>query len=170
MALAMVEHVLAYEKDGNGLAYPFSLPAVDFYRRCPEAGVKARNAILARAKRSISSPLISRLEDILRLLKPPPIVLGRLQTGFEALCVRWTWFQRIRTALWYRNGPIPLSTTISLSDKDLETANIPPLSSGGAVECLGCKRAASSPARRAGMPPASTIWPGGQIGKRTHIP
>jgi hypothetical protein len=124
LTLAVTEHVLAYEKDGKGLAYPFSLPMVDFYRRCLEAGVKTRNAILARAKRNISSPFLSRLEDILRLLKPPPIVLGRLQTDFEALCVRWTWFQRIRTALRYRNGPIPLSTKVSLSDKDLEKGRI----------------------------------------------
>lgn len=120
LALAIAEHVLAYEKDGKGLAYPFSLPMVDFYQRCMEAGVKVRKAILTRARRNVSSPFLSRLEDILRLLKPPPIVLGRLQTEYESLCARWTWFQRIRTALRYRNGPIPLSTKISLSDKDLE--------------------------------------------------
>lgn|GEM_PF-2497390 len=119
-ALAVVEHILAYEKDGKGLAYPFSLPAVDFYRRCLEAGMTVRKAILARARGNVSSPNLSRVENILRRLKPPPIVLGRLQTDFEDLCVRWKWFQGIRAALRYRNGPIPLSTKINLSDKDLE--------------------------------------------------
>ena len=120
LALAIAKYVLTYEKDGNGLAYPFSLPAVDFYRRCMEAGVKTRKGILARSKRNISSPFLSRLEGILHMLSPPPAVLGRLQTDFDALCVRWAWFQRIRVALRYRNGPIPLSTRISLSDRDLE--------------------------------------------------
>ena len=120
LALAITEHVLAYEKDGKGLAFPFSLSAVDFYRRCIEAKMKVRKSILARAKKNISSRFLSRLEDIFRLLMPPPIVLGRLQTDFEDLCVRWTWFQRIRIALRYRNGPIPLSTKVRLSDKDLE--------------------------------------------------
>jgi hypothetical protein len=120
LTLAIAEYVLAYEKDGNGLAYPFSLPAVDFYRRCVEAKERTRKAILARSKRNMSSKLLCRLEEILNRLSPPPAVLGRLQTDFEALCVRWTWFQRIRIALRYRNGPIPLSTTIRLSDKDLE--------------------------------------------------
>lgn len=120
LTLAIAVYVLDYEKDGNGIPYPFSLPAVDFYRRCFEARERTRNAIRARAKKNMSSKLLCRLEGILNRLSPPPAVLGRLQTDFDALCVRWTWFQRIRVALRYRNGPIPLSTTIRLSDKDLE--------------------------------------------------
>jgi hypothetical protein len=120
LTLAIAVHALEYEKDGNGLPYPFSLPAVDFYQRCHEAGERTRNAIRARANRNMSSKLLCRLEGILDRLNPPPAVLGRLKTDFDALCERWTWFQRIRVALRYRNGPIPLSTTIRLSDKDLE--------------------------------------------------
>ena len=120
LTLAIAVYVLDFEKDGNGLPYPFSLPAVDFYQRCHEAGERTRNAIRARANRNMSSKLLCRLEGILDRLSPPPAVLGRLHTDFEALCVRWAWFQRIRIALRYRNGPIPLSTTIRLSDKDLE--------------------------------------------------
>jgi len=120
MTLSIADYILAYEKDGKGLAYPFSLPMVDFYRRCAEAGMKVRKAILARARKNVYSPSLSRLENSLRLLKPPPIVLGRLQADFDDLCVRWAWFQRIRWALRYRNGPIPLSTHVMLSDKDLE--------------------------------------------------
>ncbi|MEW5936324.1 MAG: hypothetical protein AB1665_00700 [Candidatus Thermoplasmatota archaeon] len=43
-----------------------------------------------------------------------------MHSDFEALKIRWSWFQRVRKALRYRNGPIPLSTRISLSEKDLE--------------------------------------------------
>lgn len=120
LTLAIAVYVLDYKKDGNGLPYPFSLPAADFYRRCIEARERTRNAIRARANRNMSSKLLCRLEGILDRLSPPPAVLGRLKTDFDALCERWTWFQRIRMALRYRNGPIPLSTTIRLSDKDLE--------------------------------------------------
>ena len=120
LALGIAGYVLAYRKDGKGLSYPFSLPMVDFYRRCGETGTMVRKAILSRARKNISSPNLSRLENALRRLKPPPAVLGRLQADFENLEARWAWFQRVRRALRYRNGPIPLSTHVKLSDNDLE--------------------------------------------------
>jgi len=120
MALAVVERILAYRRDAKGLAYPFSLPAVDFYRRCDQAGVNVRTAILDRAKKNLCSPMLSHVEDALNLLKPPPAVIGRLQSDYEALVQRWQWFNRIRRVLRYRNGPIPLSTRITLSERNLE--------------------------------------------------
>jgi len=120
VTLRLIEHILSYDKDGEGLAYPFSLPAVYFYRRCLESADRARQMILARAKRNEFSPLLGILEDILKRLQPPPAVLGRLRTDFDDLQIRWKWFQRVRVALRYRNGPIPLSTEIKLSDKELE--------------------------------------------------
>jgi hypothetical protein len=89
-------------------------------RRGEEAPAKAREAILANAGRNSSSPALSRLENALRLLRPPPIVRGRLQSDFDALEERWRWFERVRRALRYRNGPIPMSTQSRLSDRDLE--------------------------------------------------
>ncbi|HKZ27888.1 MAG TPA: transposase [Rubrobacteraceae bacterium] len=120
LALELVEHILSYAREGKGLAYPLSLPAVSFYRRCEEASARVRKEILARAKANKQSVFLSSLEDILRLLKPPPIVLGRLNAEFHALEERWRWFERVRRALRYRNGPIPLSTQVKLSEKDLE--------------------------------------------------
>ncbi|HLF07351.1 MAG TPA: transposase [Thermoplasmata archaeon] len=120
LALELVEHILSYEREGKGLAYPLSLPAVSFYRRCEETGARVRKAILARAQENKQSVFLSSLEDALRLLKPPPIVLGRLNAEFLALEERWRWFERVRRALRYRNGPIPLSTQVRLSEKDLE--------------------------------------------------
>lgn len=124
LASEIVEHILNFKKDAKGLAYPFSLPAVNFYRRCTEAAKWVRKAILERAKGLLHSPQLSRLENILRLLMPPPIVLGRLRADFEDLERRWVWFQRVRRALRYRNGPIPLSTQSRLSDGDLEKGRL----------------------------------------------
>lgn len=120
LALELVEHVLDFKREAEGLSYPLVLPAVTFYRRCEEARVKAREAIMANAGRNRSSPALSRLENALRLLTPPPIVRGRLRSDFDALEERWRWFERVRRALRYRNGPIPLSTQSRLSDADLE--------------------------------------------------
>jgi len=120
LALELVEHVLDFKREANGLSYPLVLPAVTFYRRCEEARAMARETIMANAGRNRSSPALSRLENALRLLRPPPIVRGRLQSDFDALEERWRWFERVRRALRYRNGPIPLSTQSRLSDADLE--------------------------------------------------
>ena len=119
-ALEFINYILTYKKDGNGIAYPFSLPAVDFYRRCEEVKPKVRKAILERAKENLSSPCLSRFENVLNILKPPPAVRGRIHSEYLRLKERWKWFERIRKALRYRNGPIPLNTKAFLSNKDLE--------------------------------------------------
>jgi len=120
LALELIEYIMAYKKEAGGLPYPFSLPAVPFYRRCDEVGVRVRRAILANARENRSSPVLSRLEDTLRLLKPPPAVLGRLHSDFLALEERWRWFERVRRCLRYRHGPVPLSTSVKLSERELE--------------------------------------------------
>lgn len=119
-AVEFLDYLLAYTKDGNGIAYPFSLPAVDFYRRCEEIRPKIRKVILERAKDNISSPCLSRLGDSLNLLKPPPAVNGRIHAEYLKLVERWKWFERIRKALRYRNAPVPLNTKGCLSNKELE--------------------------------------------------
>lgn len=119
-AAELIDYVLQFPKDGNGLGYPFSLPAVDFYQRCDETRGRVRTTILDRAQGNRCSPLLVRLEEILNLLNPPPVVLGRIRVQFLSLNERWRWFERIRRALRYRNGPIPLSTDTKLSEKELE--------------------------------------------------
>jgi hypothetical protein len=119
-ALELLEHILAYRKDGNGIAYPFSLPMMDLYRRCEEARPVVRRSILDRAKLNVSSPCLSLLENALNLLQPPPAVRGRIHSEYLKLQERWKWFERIRTALRYRNGPVPLNTEGCLSNKELE--------------------------------------------------
>jgi hypothetical protein len=123
-ALEIIEYILSYEKEGEGLAYPFSLPAVYFFRRCLESVSTTRKAILDRARTFNYSPHLSSLQKILRRIQPPPPVLGRLKTDFKDLELRWSWFQKVRKVLKYRNGPIPLSTQIQLSDSDLEKGRL----------------------------------------------
>lgn len=119
-ALELLEYVMAYRKDGDGIAYPFSLPAVDFYKRCEKVRPEVRKIILDRAKKNTNSPCLSRLENALNLLQPPPAVRGRIRSEYLKLQARWQWFDRIRKALRYRNGPIPLNTKGFLSDTELE--------------------------------------------------
>ena len=123
-ALELLEYVMAHRKDGNGIAYPFSLPTVDFYKRCEKVRPEVRTGILSRAKLNKCSPCLSRLEDALNLLKPPPAVRGRIHSECQKLEARWQWFEQIRKALRYRNGPIPLNTQGHLSDTELEKGRI----------------------------------------------
>lgn len=120
-ALSFLKYVFAYKKDGNGLGYPFSLPATDFYRRCEEVRPKVHKMILVRAKDNVSSPCLSQLENTLNLLNPPPAIRGRIHSEFIKLDRRWNWFETIRKALRYRNGLIPLNTKGFLSNKELES-------------------------------------------------
>jgi len=120
IVLGFLEYLLGYKKDGNGVAYPFSLSVVDFYRRCEEIRPKVCRMILERAKDNRCSPCFSRLRDALDLLRPPPAVNGRIHTEYLKIMERWKWFERVRCALRYRNGPVPLDTKGCLSDKELE--------------------------------------------------
>ena len=120
MAVEFLTYLLEYKKDGNGVAYPFSLSAVDFYRRCEEIQPRVCRMILERAKDNSCSPCFSRLRDALDLLRPPPAVNGRIHTEYLKIMERWKWFERVRCALRYRNGPVPLDTEGCLSDKELE--------------------------------------------------
>ena len=119
-ALELLDYLLEYTKDGNGISYPFSLSAVDLYRRCENIRPTVRTEILYNATNNVSSPCLSKLENALNLLKPPPAVRGRIHTEYLKLEERWKWFERIRKVLRYRNGPVPLNTEGFLSDKELE--------------------------------------------------
>lgn len=123
-ALELLEHILTYKSDGNGLAYPFSLPMRDFYRRCEKVRPEVYRFIHERADKHMCSPCLSRLGSALKLLGPPPAVNGRIQSEYLKLETRWNWFEAIRNALRYKNGPIPLNTQGHLSDTELEKGRV----------------------------------------------
>ena len=116
---AWAEAILASGKEAKGRPYPFSLSAVAFWRRCEEvrADLKAR---LHRAGRRATGAPYRQLEEVLdRLLAPSPRQHG-LAREVRRLEARWTWFERLRKALKFRNGPVPLATTGHLSERSLE--------------------------------------------------
>jgi len=119
-ALKMVEYVLAFKEDGNGMGFPFSVVTMDFYRRCEEIRPRVEKAIFSRANVLKSSPCFIRLKNALDLLQPPPAVRGRIHVEYLQLIERWNWFGRIRKTLRYRNGPVPLNNRGYLSSKELE--------------------------------------------------
>jgi len=113
------EAILASEKEAKGRPYPFSLSAVTFWRRCEETR-EALKARLRRAGRRAKGKPYRKLEEILdRLLTPSPRHF-RLAREVRRLEARWVWFERLRKALKYRNGPVPLATTGHLSERQLE--------------------------------------------------
>jgi hypothetical protein len=119
-ALKLLDYILEYKKDGNGVGFPFTLEAVNLYRRCEAVRPKVRRSLLKRSDDLVSSPCLSRLENALNLLKPPPAVKGRIHSEYLKLEGRLLWFEKIRKALRYKNGPVPLNTHGSLSDKELQ--------------------------------------------------
>ena len=119
-ALKLVEYVLDYKADAHGLGFPFSVATMDFYRRCEEIRPIVQNSILERASAFQGSPCLIRLKNALDLLQPPPAVRGRIHAEYLQLFDHWNWFERIRKALRYRNGPIPLNNRGYLSDRELE--------------------------------------------------
>lgn len=113
------EAILASEREAKGRPYPFSLSAVTFWRRCEKVRgeLKAR---LHRAGRCATGATYRKLEEILdRLLALSPRQ-HRLAREVRRLEARWVWFERLRKAMKFRNGPVPLATTGQLSELALE--------------------------------------------------
>jgi hypothetical protein len=109
----LVQHILAYEKDGEALGIPFDLPTMTFYERCLEAEQALRMWILESARKNSHDVLACHVENILGGLHPPPMVRGRIQKDYERLKERQKWFTDVRKALRYRNGKVPLNTLIN---------------------------------------------------------
>jgi len=117
-ALELCRWIFGYKKDGGGIAYPFSLPALDFYVRCEKVRCELLETVdMAGLRRG--KPL-RRLLVLLNRLHPPPKKLSTIYSDAESLLERVEWFDRIRRVLRYRNGPVPLSTRHTLSEKALE--------------------------------------------------
>ena len=80
----LVEHILAFEKAGEGLGAPFDLLDLVFYERCVEAEARLREWILESAKENRHDAWACRAEDALRSLHPTPALRGQLE---RALCL-----------------------------------------------------------------------------------
>ncbi len=117
-ALELCRWIFKYRKDGTGMGYPFSLPALDFYMRCE----KVRRELLETV--DMGGPrrgkTLRRLLVLLNRLHPPPATLRSIDRDAKALIERVEWFDRIRRVLRYRNGPVPLSTKHKLSETAVE--------------------------------------------------
>ena len=116
----LLEYVLNYS--GEGLCYPFELRVLRFYEKCIEIEKPVQDLVKKCAKEYIYLKNLCDVQKTLRLLHPPPKVRGKLDKDAERLRNREKWFNKARDALRWRNGPVPLSTQIQWSDKDLQIA------------------------------------------------
>ena len=118
-SLAWAEEILASGKTAKGCAYPFFWEGLEFYRRCDVVRERLQEVLSRPGCRGKGAPY-RRLEEILGRLSPPPKSRRRLVQDFPVLMERWRWFERTRRALGYRNGPVPLSPSGTLSERGLE--------------------------------------------------
>ncbi len=116
---AWAEEILASEREAKGRPYPFSLSAVVFWRRCESVRDELKARLHQAGRRAKGAPY-RKLEEVLdRMLAPSPRQY-RLAREVRRLEARWVWFERLRKALKFRNGPVPLATTGQLSERELE--------------------------------------------------
>jgi hypothetical protein len=118
-SLVWVEEILAFQRAGDGLPYPFFLAEVEFYRRCERVWGAVRHVLSRPGRRATGAPY-RKLEEILGRLFLPRPGQRQLAETCDKLEERWAWFQRLRRVLRFRNGPIPLSTERRLSERALE--------------------------------------------------
>lgn len=115
-ALDLCRYIFDYGKDAHGLSYPFSLPALDFYLRCENVREELAFCVDMDGERR-GKPLRRLLVLINRL---HPSSGPAIEDQAEMLIQRREWFNRIRSVLRYRNGPVPLNTQHKLSENGLE--------------------------------------------------
>lgn len=116
----LLDYVLNYK--GEGLGYPFELEALCFYEKCLEIEKPVHDLVMRCAEKNVYVKNLCEVKETLCLLHPPPQVMGRLRKDAERLRDRKKWFEKARAALRWRNGPVPLSTQITWTDKDLQKA------------------------------------------------
>ena len=117
--LVWVEEIQAYRKAGKGLAYPFFLAEVEFYRRCEKVWGEVRKVLRRPGRRATGAPF-RKLEEILGRLFLPRPGQKQLAETCTKLEERWVWFERLRRVLRFRNGPIPLDTERRMNERELE--------------------------------------------------
>ena len=116
--LRWVEEILGATKVAKGRTYPFHLASLELFTACERVERRVREA-WARGEGGRGATPLSRLRRLLEEFLLARRGLGSLAAQAEALRERWTWFERIRRALRYRNGPVPLSPNGTLSDAGL---------------------------------------------------
>lgn len=107
---------------GEGLGYPFEMPVLRFYERCLAIEEPVAKLVLLCANNSIRLKMLCDVQNTLRLLHPPPAARGKLNRDAERLKEREILFLKARKSLRWHNGPIPLSTQIRWSDKQLKNS------------------------------------------------
>lgn len=123
-ALNLIKWILSYTSELEGMGYPFDLAAARFYERCISVKEEVRQKVLEGAKANRLAVLACKIENILRLLGPPPEAKAVIRKEYIALKERERWMHGARAALRYKNGPIPLSTLLTYSDDELEEAKV----------------------------------------------
>ena len=103
----------------HGRPFPFFWEALEFYRRCDKVDGELRAVLSRPGRRAKGAPYLA-LKKVLARLFPPPKPRERLARDFPLLEEKWSWYERIRRAVGYRNGPVPLSPAGTLSEKGLE--------------------------------------------------
>ncbi|MGI0130871.1 MAG: hypothetical protein ACREEC_12115 [Thermoplasmata archaeon] len=116
---AWIEEILAWEKAAQGRTFPFFWEALEFYRRCRKVEGELDAALSRPGRRAKGAPYLE-LKKVLARLLPPPKPRTRLARDFPLLEEKWGWYERIRRAVGFRNGPVPLSPKGTLSDRGLE--------------------------------------------------
>lgn len=113
------EESLAWEKEAQGRTYPFFWEALELYRRCEKVGGELKAQLSRPGRRAKGAPYLG-LQKVLARLLPPPKSRAKLARDFPLLEEKWSWFERTRKAVGFRNGPVPLSPRGTLSEKGLE--------------------------------------------------
>ena len=104
--LEQLKWIFEYRKDGKGMAYPFSLPALDFYIRCEKVRCGMMEKADMQGQRRGNAP--GRLLVLLNRLYSLPKSLGSIQSDAKALLESMEWFDRTRRVLRYRTtDPYP---------------------------------------------------------------
>ena len=104
---------------GEGLGYPFDLSKLRFYERCLEAEKRVDKLV----ERCIKAwKRVGVAYDVCNVLRRLHESSYRLDDYARILQEREVWFKKARLALRWKNGPIPLSTKVRWSDKQLKAA------------------------------------------------
>jgi hypothetical protein len=118
--IVLLEYVLKYK--GEGLGYPFELQDLCFYEKCLLIEKPIQMLVTKCAKQYVYVKNLCMVKEALCLLHPSSKQGRQLQRDVARLQERKKWFDDARSALRWRNGPVPLSTQIKWNEKDLQNA------------------------------------------------
>jgi hypothetical protein len=104
---------------GEGLGYPFDLSKLRFYERCLKAEKRVGKLVERCIKAWNRVAIAYDVHEVLKRLHKSSYLLAKYA---EILQEREIWFTKARQALRWKNGPIPLSTKVRWSDRELKAA------------------------------------------------